>query len=174
MQKLRIQDRVAAGRVETLMWIMSAAFLMVFCFSIHVKAADEIPVIEKVQLINDRDIEIYWSEEVTGAGWVDSQRVGSELVKQEQNYAVTVDGETRELYYGYWQYPEYDNYEIEAKGVVYYTQRDDIYHPNYDANPKTTLRLAEPIADLTNLPEIKIAIKGKVIKGSTDSCRGEI
>lgn len=167
MQKLRIQDRVAAGRVETLMWIMSAAFLMVFCFSIHVKAADEIPVIEKVQLINDRDIEIYWSEEVTGAGWVESQRIGSELVKQEQNYTVTVNGEARELYYGYWRYPEYDNYEIEAKGVVYYTQRDDTYHPNYDANPKTTLRLAEPIADLTNLPEIKIAIKGNVIKGRT-------
>ncbi len=167
MQRQKIQERGAAGQIETFMWILFAAALMVFCFSIHVKAADDVPTVEKVQLINDRDIEIYWSEEVTGAGWVESQRVGTELVKQEQNYSVTVNGETRELYYGYWRYPEYDNYEIEAKGVVYYTQRDEINHPNYDANPKTTLRLAEPIADLVNLPEIKITIKGNVIRGKT-------
>ena len=167
MQKQKIQERGAAGRIETFMWILFAAALMVFCFSIHVKAADGVPAVEKVQLINDRDIEIYWSEEVTGAGWVDSRRVGSELVRQEQNYTVTVNGKIRELYYGYWRYPEYDNYEIEEKGVVYYTQRDDTYFPDYNANPKTTLRLAEPIEDLTSLPEIKIAIKGNVIKGKT-------
>lgn len=91
MQKQKIQERGAAGRIETFMWILFAAALMVFCFSIHVKAADGVSAVEKVQLINDRDIEIYWSEEVTGAGWVDSRRVGSELVRQEQNYTVAVE-----------------------------------------------------------------------------------
>lgn len=124
MQRQKIQERGAAGQIETFMWILFAAALMVFCFSIHVKAADDVPTVEKVQLINDRDIEIYWSEEVTGAGWVESQRVGTELVKQEQNYSVTVNGETRELYYGYWRYPEYDNYEIEERAL--YTIRREM------------------------------------------------
>lgn len=131
------------------------------------KVIINVPTVEKVQLINKQDIEIYWSEEVTGAGWVESKRVGSELVKQKQNFTVTVDGKASDLYYGYWYYPEYGNYEIEEKGVVYYTQRDEEFYPNNPINPKTTLRLEEPITDLTDLPEIKVAIKGNVIKGKT-------
>lgn len=133
------------------------------------KVIINVPTIEKVRLINKQDIEIYWSEEVTGAGWVESKRVGSELVKQEQNFAVKVDGKVSDLYYGYWYYPEYDNYEIEEKGVVYYTQRDEEFYPNNPINPKTTLRLEEPITDLADLPEIKVTIKGNVIKGKTSN-----
>ena len=122
-------------------------FVMAFCFHIDVKAADTVPTVEKVQLINSQDIEIYWSEEMSGAGWVASQFVGDKLVKQEQNFSVTVDGTQREL--NYWCFEDAGNYEY--KGVVYYNTKNSFYPDNPDC-PKTTLRLAEPITNLNSLP----------------------
>ena len=135
-------------------------FVMAFCFHIDVKAADTVPTVEKVQLINSQDIEIYWSEEMSGAGWVESQFVGDKLVKQEQNFSVTVDGTQREL--NYWCFEDAGNYEY--KGVVYYNTKNSFYPDNPDC-PKTTLRLAEPITNLNSLPEIKVTIKGNKVKG---------
>lgn len=139
-------------------------FFMALCFTQNVKAADSTPTVKKVQLINSQDIEIYWSEEMSGAGWVESQYIGNKLVKQEQNFSVMVDGTECEL--DYWCFEEADNYEY--KGVVYYNTKNSFYPDNPDC-PKTTLRLAEPITDLNNLPEIKVAIKGNKVKGKSSN-----
>ncbi len=134
--------------------------LMAFGFNVSVKAADTVPTVEKIQIINSQDIEIYWSEEMSGAGWVESQLAGNKLEKQEQNFSVTVDGTQREL--NYWCFEDAGNYEY--KGVVYYNTKNSFYPDNPDC-PKTTLRLAEPITDLNNLPEITVTIKGNKVKG---------
>ncbi len=138
-------------------------FLMTLCFHVDAKAADNVPTILKVQLINDRDIEIYWSEDMTGAGWVESQYVDGKIVKQEQNYSVTVDGKDSPIYYYCWEY-----YNSEAKGVVYYNGRNSFYPRNPDS-PKTTIRLERPITNLTNLPDIKVTVKGNKVKGKSSN-----
>lgn len=142
------------------MWGIAAVLLMFFtgfCLSINVKAADA-PAVTKVQLINSTDIEIYWSEEVEGAGWVESQYVNNQLVKQEQNYSITVDGTDNPINYWYWE-----DYGQELKGIVYFNERNQYFPENPDI-PKTSIQLYYPIENLTNLPEIKLTIKGNKIK----------
>lgn len=141
------------------MMVFLLTLFAALCFQANAKAADSAPTVVKTQLINNRDIEIYWSEEMSGAGWVQSQYVGNKLVKQEQNFSVTVDGIEREL--DYWCFEDAGNYEI--RGVVYYNTRNSFY-PNNPSIPKTTLRLSTPV-DLNNLPEIKVTIKGNKVKG---------
>lgn len=143
-------------------------FMMVLfiglCFSADASAADgsAVPTVTKAQLINSRDIEIYWSEDVTGAGWIESRYVNNKLIKQEQNFSVTVDGVQKDI--DYWCFEEYNNYE--NKGIVYYNGRNEYYPDNPDTH-KTSIRLAEPIANLKNLPEIKVIVKGNKIKGKS-------
>lgn len=138
--------------------VLSAGLL----FSQKAQAADNVPTILKAQLINNQDIELYWSEEVTGAGWVESQYVDGKLVVQEQNYFITVDGVNNPIYYYCWE--DYGNSEY--KGVVYYNTRNSYYPKNPD-NHKTTIRLSQPISDTENLPEIKVTMKGNKIKSSS-------
>ena len=123
--------------------------------------AEDIPTVVKAQLINSQDIEIYWSEDVTGVGWVESQNVDGRLVMQEQNYAVSVEGKNNPIHYYYWE-----EYNTEDKGIVYYNTRND-YYPQNPENHKTTLRLSQPIADLSSLPEIRVTIKGDKIRSKS-------
>lgn len=127
----------------------------------NVYAADSVPVVEKSQIINNRDIEIYWSEDVEGAGWVESKNVNGKLVMQEQNYSVKVDGINIPIEYYYWE-----DYNSELKGVVYYNTRNSHYPKNPDYH-KTTIRLSKPINDLKNLPEIEIKVKGDKINSKS-------
>lgn len=166
MKKQTMDSRnvISYGQLRT--WMFFVIFLISLCFSENAKAAGSPPTIEKIQLINDRDIEIYWSEEMEGAGWVESKRLDNHQVeRQEQNYTVTVDGREQEFEYYYWYYEE-EGYEYEYKSIVYYNERNSFYPDNPDI-PKTTLRLTEPVSDLDNLPEIKVSIKGNKIKAKS-------
>lgn len=166
MREQSVCSRIAIGQKKLRLWILVIVFFLGIGFSVHVKAADNVPVVEKVRMINSQDIEIYWSEEVTGAGWVESKPVGSKLVKQDQNYSITIDGKAAEINYYCWE--EYNNYE--DVGVIYYTENNQ-YYPDNPANPKTTIRLGGDYAikDFDNMPEIKVTIKGNVIKGKTSN-----
>lgn len=164
MQEKRICTTMAEALKRQGIPMFLLVFFMGFCFSISVKAADN-PTITKAQLINSQDIELYWSEEMEGAGWVESQYENDRPVKQEQNYSITVDGAEKEIYYDYYFWEEY-NVGTEYKGVVYYNERNSNYPENPDI-PKTTIRLREPISDLNNLPEIKVTVKGNKVKAKT-------
>lgn len=164
MQEKRICSTMAERLRKQGIPMFLLAFFMGICFSISVEAADT-PTITKAQLINSQDIELYWSEEMEGAGWVESQYENDRPVKQEQNYSITVDGAEKEIYYDYYFWEEY-NVGTEYKGVVYYNERNSNYPDNPDI-PKTTIRLKEPIADLNNLPEIKVTVKGDKMKAKS-------
>ena len=153
MQEPKICIKSVSERGKWGVLAMLLTFFIGFCLSMNVKAAD-VPTITKVQLINSTDIEIYWSEEVDGAGWVESQYVNNKLVKQEQNYSITVDGTDNPINYWYWE-----EYGQEHKGVVYFNERN-VYFPENPDIPKTTVQLMYPIENLTDLPEIKLTIKG--------------
>lgn len=140
------------------MFLMIIFMGLFFSQGVH---AENAPTVVKAQLINSQDIELYWSEDVDGAGWVESQYENGMIVMQEQNYSVTVNGKNNPIHYYCWQ-----EYNSEDKGVVYYNTRNDFYPKNPD-NHKTTIRLSEPITNLSNLPEIKVTIKGNKIKSKT-------
>lgn len=162
MQKQQEYSRALSKILGLEMWIFLFVFMISMIFSLDIQAADSVPSIIKAQLINNQDIELYWSEEVTDAGWVESKNVNGSLVMQEQNYSVTVDGIENPIYY--YCFADQGNYEY--KGVVYYNTRNSHYPQNPDS-PKTTIRLTNPIENLNNLPEIKVTIKGDKMKSSS-------
>lgn len=145
------------GQSMIMFWMM---IFTVLAFSLEAHAA-EAPTVVKAQLINDQDIELYWSEDVVGAGWVESTYENNMIVMQGQNYSVTVNGKNNPIHYYCWQ-----EYNSEDKGVVYYNTRNDYYPKNPDDH-KTTIRLSEPVTNLTNLPEIKVTIKGDKIRSKS-------
>lgn len=142
--------------------LLLAGLLIGMMFVFPVQASGSAPAIVKAQLINDKDIELYWDEEVTGAGWVESKNINGKLVMQEQNFSVTVDGKPSDIYY--YCFEDYDNYE--DKGIVYYNTKNEFY-PNNPDSPKTTIRLKDPIADVKDLPEIKVTVKGSKIQNKS-------
>lgn len=66
------------------------------------------PKITKAVLINSRDIELYWSEDVTGAD-------------TESNFSITVDGKENKIYSYTWE-----EYNYTEKGIVYYNQKTSL------------------------------------------------
>ena len=162
MQKRKEYSNTVSKMLGHGIWISLFIFMVSILFSLNVQAADRVPSIVKAQLINNQDIELYWSEEVTGAGWVDSKSLNGSLVMQEQNYAVTVAGIENPIYY--YCFADQNNYEY--KGVVYYNTRNSHYPQNPDS-PKTTIRLTNPITNLNDLPEIKVQIKKDRIKSKS-------
>lgn len=99
MQKRKEYNNVVSKMLGQGIWISLFIFIVSILFSLNVQAADRVPSIVKAQLINNQDIELYWSEEVTGAGWVESKNVNGSLLVQEQNYVVTVAGIENPIYY---------------------------------------------------------------------------
>lgn len=107
------------------------------------EAASDKPKVVEARLINSRDIELYWSQEVTGAGPQD-----------EEHFTVTVGGVDNPLYNSWYEGP-----------IVYYNQ-------------KTSIRLKNPIQKIeqmgeieklqtsTELPEIKVTVKGEAVKNA--------
>ncbi len=162
MQKRKEYNNVVSKMLGQGIWISLFIFIVSILFSLNVQAADRVPSIVKAQLINNQDIELYWSEEVTGAGWVESKNVNGSLLVQEQNYVVTVAGIENPIYY--YCFADQNNYEY--KGVVYYNTRNSHYPQNPDS-PKTTIRLTNPITNLNDLPEIKVKIKKDRIKSKS-------
>lgn len=104
----------------------------------------EAPMVVKAQMINDRDMELYWNQEVTGAD-------------DESSFSVTVDGKENKIYSYTWDY-----YYTE-KGIVYYNPKSSENPDGFDT-PKTSIRLTDPISDLENLPDIKVTIAAGKIK----------
>lgn len=105
-----------------------------FCFLLgcRVNAASQ-PTITATRLINEQDIEIYWSEDVQNAD-------------EESNFSVKVDGVENPIYSYTWE-----EYNYTEKGIVYY-------------NNKTSIRMTNPISDVSDLPDIEITIAGNKIK----------
>ncbi|MEY8392835.1 InlB B-repeat-containing protein [Lachnospiraceae bacterium 45-W7] len=155
------------GRWKQNMICILMFLLTGFLFSQEVRAQNA-PTVVKARLINSQDIELYWSEDVSGAGWVESKNSNGKPVMQQQNYSVTVDGRDNPIYYYCWE--EYGN--AEYKGVVYYNTRNQYYPKNPDYH-KTTIRLSQPIQNLENLPEIEVTIKGNKIKNKSGTAAAE-
>lgn len=112
------------------------------------------PTVTEAKMITDSDIELYWSEAVTGAGSNQSEDIS--------NFSVTVDGKAAKIYQYTWEDYNYSEY-----GIVYYSPKNS-YYPNNPDTPKTSIRLEEPVSDVNNLPEIKVTVKANKVKNSAD------
>lgn len=121
-------------------WIIIGS---IFCYQ-DIYAADA-PYVTKAKLISGYDIELYWSEEVEGAGNIN-------------HFSVTVDGKECPIYAYTWE-----EYGYSETGVVYYNPRSSEY-PNNPDTPKTSIRLWDAITDTADLPEIEITVAGNKIK----------
>lgn len=132
--------------------IVCFIFLMGCSFRMDAYAADakQEPYVTEAKLISNQDIELYWSEAVTGADAMAA-------------FSITVDGVNNPIYYYTWE-----EYNYTEKGIVYYSPRSLEYPDNPDT-PKTSIRLSKPISDLTNLPEINVKIAGNSIKNNKGS-----
>lgn len=104
----------------------------------------DVPMIIKAQMINNRDMELYWNRDVTDAD-------------NEEYYSITVNGKENKIYSYSW-----GSYYTE-KGIVYYNPKSSMNPDGADA-PKTSIRLSDPISDPNNLPDIKVNITGNKIK----------
>lgn len=110
------------------------------------------PSITKAKLISDSDIELYWSEPVTGAGT--DQQVDI------NHFSVTIDGKAVKIYQYTWE-----EYNASEYGITYYSPKNSEY-PNNPDTPKTSIRLQEPVSDVNNLPEIKVTVKENTVRDS--------
>lgn len=114
---------------------------------------NDAPYVKEAKLISNQDIELYWSEAVTGAG--DNSTV------DVKNFFVTVDGEENPI----WSYT-WEEYNYSETDIVYYSPKSSEY-PNNPDTPKTSFRLTYPITDTENLPDIKVSIAGNKIKNAS-------
>lgn len=128
-----------------------------------VNAAENAPTIIKAQIINDRDIELYWSEEVTGADTPGS-------------FQITVDGVKNDIRtVSDWEWNDQTNrWDWISSGIVYYNSRNS-YYPNNPDQAKTSFTLKNGIASLKNkevgdlnatLPKIEVKIAGNSIRNA--------
>lgn len=127
------------------------AILMLSNISIYAadnQEKESTPTVVDAKLINEYDMELYWSEEMTsGAGNSPSSDIS--------NFSVTVDGKSVPIYqYTWWEY-QYSEY-----GIVYYNQ-------------KTSIRLEQPISDVNHLPELQVSVKANKVKGSSGKYASE-
>lgn len=127
-------------------------------FSVEIKAQEtedsgknsaEKPQIVDARLINSRDIELYWNQDVTGAGFGDYD-----------HFSVTVDGASNPIYHSVY---EWGGNTYTDEGLVYYDR-------------KTSIRLERPIEKIermseeeklqssSDLPEIKVSLNGDAVK----------
>lgn len=140
----------AAGLLPCLLFL---AGLLSCAGPMAARAGEAAPEIVKAQLINSRDIELYWSEEVEGAD-------------QGGSFSVTVDGKANPIYSHAW------SETFEEKGIVYYNPRSP-EHPSHPDEPKTSIRLTDAIADVGNLPDIQVKVAGGRIRNAAGIFAGE-
>ncbi len=138
------------------LFLFCLALLPVFVLRLDVNAADTkmVPYVTQAKLISNQDIELYWSEAVTGAD-------------EQENFSVTVDGKVNPIYSYTWE-----EYNYTEKGIVYYSPKSQEY-PNNPDTPKTSIRLTYPISNLSDLPDIKVEIAADKISNKTGNCAAE-
>lgn len=129
-------------------------FGLSFYSDVHAAETENVPYVTKAKLISSKDIELYWNEEVTGAGEI-------------TNFSVTVDGKDSPIYSYTWE-----EYNYSETGVVYYNPKS-VEYPNNPDTPKTSIQLWDEISDTDNLPEIQVTIAGNKIKNSVGEYANE-
>lgn len=111
------------------------------------------PEIMEARLINSRDIELYWNQEVTGAGTGD-----------DDNFSVTVDGVDNPIYFYSYTWEEED-YTYTEEGIVYYNKKTSIRLEN-PIDKIERMSETEKLKDCYDLPDIQVTVKGNVVKNA--------
>lgn len=109
------------------------------------------PYVTQARLINERDIELYWSEDVTGAGQ-----------GNEGNFSITVDGKDDPIYIYEYTWEE-NNYTYREDGTVYYDQKTSIRLTD-SISAIVQMSGEEKLQNSTNLPDIRVTIKKNSVK----------